>query len=86
LPALVEHIITKLPKQARSPLVPPLHSGYRTSSVISTARSSFGEGVVEVIDRVIDLAPLPQLARNALKGVTRTVASVAGSVWSFFFR
>lgn len=86
LPALVEHIISHLPKQARSPLVPHLHSGYRTSSIISTARSSFGEGVVEVIDRVIDLAPLPQLARSALKAVTHTVASVAGSVWSFFFR
>lgn len=86
LPALVEHIITRLPKQARSPLVPHLHSGYRTSSVISTARSSFGEGAMEVIDRIIDLAPLPQLARSALKAVTHTVASVAGSVWSFFFR
>lgn len=86
LPSLVENIITNLPKQARSPLVPHLHSGYRTSSVISTARSSFGEGVVEVIDRVIDLALLPQLARSALKAVTHTVASVACSVWSFFFR
>lgn len=86
LPSLVENIITNLPKQARSPLVPHLHSGYRTSSVISTARNSFGEGVVEVIDRVIDLAPLPQLARSALQAVTHTVASVAGSVWSFFFK
>jgi hypothetical protein len=34
---------------------------YRTTS---TARNSFGDAVVEVIDKIIDLAPLPQLART----------------------
>jgi hypothetical protein len=55
-------MITRLPKQARSPLVPHLQNGYRTTSVISTASSSFGDAVVDVIDKVIDLAPLPQVA------------------------
>lgn len=47
-------MITRLPKQARSPLVPHLQSGYHTPDIISTARNSFGDAVVEVIDAVID--------------------------------
>ncbi|MFS9421688.1 GTPase family protein [Citrobacter sp. C411] len=85
LSRLVEAMITRLPKQARSPLVPLLQAGYRTQGVVDTARSSFGEAVVEVIDRIIDLAPLPQMARSALQAVTHTVARAARSLWGFFF-
>ncbi|WP_285803382.1 GTPase family protein [Escherichia coli] len=85
LPRLVEAMITRLPKQARSPLVPHLQSGYHTPGIITTARNSFGDAVVEVIDAVIDLAPLPQVARCALRTVTHTVARAARTVWSFFF-
>jgi predicted GTPase len=85
LSRLVEAMITRLPKQARSPLVPHLQVGYRTTSIISIASSSFGDAVVEVIDKVIDLAPLPSVARSALHAVTHTVARAARSVWSFFF-
>ncbi|MGY9364629.1 GTPase family protein [Citrobacter portucalensis] len=85
LSRLVEAMITRLPKQARSPLVPHLQSGYRTPGIITTARNSFGDSVVEVIDAVIDLAPLPQAARYALQTVTHTVARAARTVWSFFF-
>lgn len=85
LSRLVEAMITRLPKQARSPLVPHLRNGYRTTGVISSARSSFGESVVEVINRVIDLTPLPQVARRALQAVTHSVTRTAGTVWSFFF-
>ncbi len=85
LARLVEAMITRLPKQARSPLVPHLQSGYRTEAVISTASSSFGDAVVDVIDRIIDLTPLPQVARSALQAVTHTVARAARSLWGFFF-
>ncbi|KNC90581.1 GTPase family protein [Trabulsiella odontotermitis] len=85
LSRLVEAMITRLPKQARSPLVPHLQTGYRTTSIISTASNSFGDAVVEVIDKVIDLAPLPQVARSALHAVTHTVARAARSLWGFFF-
>lgn len=85
LSRLVEAMITRLPKQTRSPLVPHLQTGYRTTCVISTASSSFGDAVVEVIDQVIDLAPLPQVARSALQAVTHTVARAARSLWGFFF-
>ncbi|HDX9076784.1 50S ribosome-binding GTPase [Klebsiella michiganensis] len=85
LSRLVEAMITRLPKQARSPLVPHLQNGYRTEAVISTACSSFGDAVVEVIDKIIDLAPLPQVARTALQAVTHTVARAAHSLWGFFF-
>lgn len=85
LSRLVEAMITRLPKQARSPLVPHLQNRYRTNTVINTASSSFGDAVVEVIDNIIDLAPLPQLARTALHAVTHTVARAAGSLWGFFF-
>ncbi|MBL5926067.1 GTPase family protein [Enterobacter asburiae] len=85
LSRLVEAMITRLPKQARSPLVPHLQNRYRTDTVINTASSSFGDAVVEVIDKVIDLAPLPQVARTALHAVTHTVARVARSLWGFFF-
>ncbi|XIH26891.1 GTP-binding protein HSR1 [Pantoea ananatis] len=85
LSRLVEVMITRLPKQARSPLVPHLQSGYRTEAVISAASSSFGDAVVDVIDQIIDLAPLPQMARSALQAVTHTVARAARSLWSFLF-
>ena len=85
LSRLVEAMITRLPKQARSPLVPHLQNRYRTDTVINTASSSFGDAVVEVIDKVIDLAPLPQVARTALHAVTHTVARTAGPLWGFFF-
>lgn len=85
LSRLVEAMITRLPKQARSPLVPHLQNGYRTTSVISTASNSFGDAVVEVIDKIIDLAPLPQVASSALQAVTHTVARAARALWGFFF-
>ena len=85
LSRLVEAMITRLPKQTRSPLVPHLQTGYHTEVVISSARTGFGEAVVEVIDRIIDLAPLPQVARSTLQAVTHTVARAARTVWSFFF-
>lgn len=85
LSRLVEAMITHLPKQARSPLLPHLQTGYRTQAVINTASSSFGDAVVEVIDKVIELAPLPQVARSALQAVTHTVARAARSIWGFFF-
>ncbi|MGA5656824.1 GTPase family protein [Rahnella contaminans] len=85
LSRLVEAMITRLPKQVRSPLVPHLQTSYSTDTVISTASSSFGDAVVEVIDKVIDLAPLPQVARSALQAATHTIARAARSLWGFFF-
>ncbi|HHC1945885.1 TPA: GTPase family protein [Klebsiella pneumoniae] len=82
---LVEAMITRLPKQVRSPLVPHLQTYCRTPGIIDTARSSFGEAVLDVIDKVIDLAPLPQVARSALQAVNHTVARAARSLWGFFF-
>ena len=85
LARLVEQMINRLPKQARSPLLPHLHQSYHSAPVRETARSSFGDAVVETLDRVIDRAPLPQIARQALQAITHTVIHVARSVWSFFF-
>ncbi|WP_336818903.1 GTPase family protein [Cedecea sp. MMO-103] len=85
LSRLVEVMITRLPKQVRSPMVPHLRNGYRTKAVINTASNSFGDAVVDVIDKIIELAPLPQPARTALQVVTDTVARAARSLWRFFF-
>ncbi|HGL4053822.1 TPA: GTPase family protein [Citrobacter koseri] len=85
LARLVEQMINRLPKQARSPLLPHLHQSYHSAPVRETARSGFGDAVVDTLDRVIDCTPLPQIARKALQAVTHTVAHVARSVWSFFF-
>ncbi|WP_148244427.1 GTPase family protein [Enterobacter asburiae] len=85
LAKVVEAMITQLPKQARSPLVPHLHSAYRTAYTTSTARDSFAELVADTVDHVINLIPMPQVARNALHAVTHTVARAARSIWSFFF-
>lgn len=85
LSRIVEQMINRLPKQARSPLLPHLHQSYHSAPVRETARSSFGDAVVETLDRVIDSAPLPQVARRALQAVTHTVVHVVRSVWSFFF-
>lgn len=85
LARLVEQMINHLPKQARSPLLPHLHQSYHSVPVRETARSGFGDAVVDTLDRVIDSAPLPQIARQALQAVTHTLAHVARSVWSFFF-
>ena len=63
--------------------MPHLQNRYRTDTVINTASSSFGDAVVEVIDNIIDLAPLPQIARTALHAVTHTVARAAGSSGDF---
>ena len=85
LACIVEQMINHLPKQARSPLLPHLHRSYHSAPVRETARSSFGDAVVDTLDRIIDSAPLPLIARQALQAVTHTVAHVARSVWSFFF-
>lgn len=85
LARIVEQMINRLPKQARSPLLPHLHQSYHSTPVRETARSSFGDAVIDTLDRVIDSAPLPQIARQALQAVTYTIAHVARSVWSFFF-
>lgn len=85
LAKVVEAMITQLPKQARSPLVPHLHCAYRTHYTTCNARDSFAELVADAVDHVIELIPMPQVARNALHTVTHTVARAARSVWSFFF-
>ncbi|QIH61884.1 GTP-binding protein HSR1 [Enterobacteriaceae bacterium A-F18] len=85
LSRLVESMITRLPKQARSPLVPHIHKRYRTEMIVSTASGSFGDAVVDVINKVIELAPLPHMARTVLQAATHSVARAARSVWSFFF-
>lgn len=85
LAQIVEQMINRLPKQVRSPLLPHLHQSYHSAPVRETARSSFGDAVVDTLDYVIDSAPLPLLVRQALQAVTHTVAHVARSVWSFFF-
>ncbi|MDM2772729.1 GTPase [Citrobacter sp. Cpo126] len=82
---IVEQMINRLPKQARSPLLPHLHQSYHSTPIQETARNGFGDAVVDTLDRVIDSAPLPQIARQALQAVTHTVAHIARSVWSFFF-
>ncbi|CAH6636229.1 MULTISPECIES: GTPase family protein [Pseudocitrobacter] len=82
---IVERMINRLPKQARSPLLPHLHQSYHSTPIQDTARSSFGDAVVDTLDHVIDSVPLPLLVRQALQAVTHTVAHVARSVWSFFF-
>ncbi|EAY3718009.1 GTP-binding protein HSR1 [Salmonella enterica] len=82
---IVEQMINRLPKQVRSPLLPHLHQSYHSTPVQESARSSFGDAVVDTLDRVIDNAPLPTIARKALQAVTHTVIHVARSVWSFFF-
>lgn len=85
LACIVEQMILRLPKRARSPLLPHLYHSYHSAPVRETARSGFGDAVVDTLDRVIDSAPLPLIARQALQAVTHTVAHVARSVWSFFF-
>lgn len=85
LAQIVEQMIHHLPKQVRSLLLPHLHQSYHSAPVRETARSSFGDAVVDTLDRVIDSAPLPLIARQALQAVTHTVAHVARSIWSFFF-
>ncbi|TKV07676.1 GTP-binding protein HSR1 [Citrobacter sp. wls619] len=85
LARVVEQMINRLPKQARSPLLPHLHQSYHSTPVRETASSSFGDAVVDTLDQVIESAPLPLIARKALQAVTHTVAHVARSVWSFFF-
>ncbi|MWN88770.1 hypothetical protein GQN24_27980 [Escherichia coli] len=78
-------MINRLPKQARSPLLPHLHQSYHSAPVRETAHSGFSDAVVDTLDRVIDNAPLPLIARKTLQAVTHTVAHIARSVWSFFF-
>lgn len=85
LAQIVEQMINRFPKQIRSPLLPHLHQSYHSAPVMDTARSSFGDAVVDTLGRVIDSAPLPLIARQALQAVTHTVAHIARSVWSFFF-
>lgn len=85
LARIVEQMINRLPKQVRSPLLPHLHQSYHTAPIQETVRSGFADAVVDTLDRVIDNAPLPSIARKALQAVTHTVISVARSVWSFFF-
>lgn len=85
LARIVEQVINRLPKQVRSPLLPHLHQSYHSAPVQENARSGFADAVVDTLDRVIDNAPLPSIARKTLQAVTHTVISVARSVWSFFF-
>ncbi|HAF2467676.1 TPA: GTP-binding protein HSR1 [Salmonella enterica] len=85
LARIVEQMINRLPKQVRSPLLPHLHQSYHSAPVQENACSGFSDAVVDMLDRVIDNSPLPNIARKALQAVTHTVAHVARSVWSFFF-
>ncbi|EDR6493814.1 50S ribosome-binding GTPase [Salmonella enterica] len=85
LARIVEQMINRLPKQVRSPLLPHLHQSYHSAPVQENACSGFSDAVVDMLDRVIDNSPLPNIARKALQAVTHTVAHVAHSVWSFFF-
>ncbi|MWP22082.1 GTP-binding protein HSR1, partial [Escherichia coli] len=76
LARIVEQMINRLPKQARSPLLPHLHQSYHSAPVRETAHSGFSDAVVDTLDRVIDNAPLPLIARKTLQAVTHTVAHI----------
>lgn len=82
---VVEAMITRLPKQARSPMIPHLHKAYRTEDAVQHAQAGFSESVTSAVGWVIDHAPLPQMAKQVLHGVASTVARAASAVWSFFF-
>ncbi|GKV80670.1 50S ribosome-binding GTPase [Pectobacterium versatile] len=82
---MVEAMITLLPKQARSPVIPHLRAEHQTDSAVQQARAGFSDTVVSAVDWVIDHSPLPQVAKQVLHGVTHSVARAANAVWSFFF-
>ncbi|MCE5379695.1 GTP-binding protein HSR1, partial [Pectobacterium punjabense] len=64
---------------------PHLRAEHKSESAIQQARAGFSDTVVSAVDWVIDHAPLPQVAKQVLHGVTHSVARAANAVWSFFF-
>ncbi|HFU1239121.1 GTPase family protein [Citrobacter braakii] len=85
LRVMTERMIKCLPREASSPVVAQLQSPFRTTTVQEKARDDFGETVGAVLDTVSAFPLIPAPVRAVIQAVRNTVASVARTVWNFFF-
>ncbi|QKJ51370.1 50S ribosome-binding GTPase [Providencia rettgeri] len=85
LTELAEQLIQALPVQASSGVARQLNSAYRTQSVENSARNDFGQCVIDIVDTIIDIIPLPPLIKHTISTVKNSIVSVANSLWNLFF-
>lgn len=85
LTELAEQLILALPAKASSGVTRQLNTTYRTASIETSARNDFGQCVSDIVDTLIDILPLPPLIKNMISTVKNSIASVAKSLWSWFF-
>ena len=85
LTELAEQLIQALPAQASSGVARQMNSAYRTQSVENSARNDFGQCVIDIVDTIIDIIPLPPLIKHTISTVKNSIVSVANSLWNLFF-
>ncbi|QUT15069.1 GTPase family protein [Rahnella inusitata] len=85
LPRLVETLIFALPPEASSGVFRQVKEEHRTRDAETTARKDFGDLLGELFSRIVEVVPLPTVARNALSTVRDGIVNAAATLWHWFF-
>ena len=82
---LLLRIIKTVPKEARSSLLSSVDKDNVSSAAKEDAQSSFKSVVEDIINTVIDYAPIPQVAKGPLKKVVSYVTEKIEGLWDSIF-
>lgn len=85
LPELVENLFQSLPARASSAVSSVIKRQYRTQKIEDQASQDFGNTISDVMTQTLSDISLPAAVTTVLSSVINAVASVAKSVWRFFF-
>ncbi|MGB3252515.1 GTPase family protein [Buttiauxella gaviniae] len=85
LPELVENLFQSLPARASSAFSSVIKQQYRTQKIEEQSSQDFGNTISDVMTQTLSDISLPAAVTTVLSSVINAVASVARSVWRFFF-
>ncbi|MCR4457028.1 GTPase family protein [Pseudescherichia sp. L3] len=82
---LVKKMILKLPKHSKAAVYSTLREENKTEEVKKESKKGFAEAVKDVLDAVIDNAPLPKIVREPLKAAKNYICDKISGFFDSWF-
>lgn len=82
---LVKKMILKLPKRSKAAVYSTLREENKTEEVKKESKKGFTEAVKDVLDSVIDNAPLPKIVREPLKAAKNYICDKISGFFDSWF-
>lgn len=83
--SLVKKMILKLPKRSKAAVYSTLREENKTDEVKKESKKGFTEAVKDVLDSIIDNAPLPKIVREPLKSAKNWICDKVSSFFDSWF-